>query len=238
MAFTKRNKAAVKALVSCHETGKPVANYSAIVVLKDDAGITYKSCNKCGESKPLSAEYFFKRTTSKDGFRSECKSCKSQQNKKYHQSHKVERKIRDSQNRELLNAKAREYRQENLEKSRNYERNRDRAEHYEKRKIFYRTTEGRERRRLWNINRRCRERSGGKILKSEWNKLKEQYDYKCLSCLTHESVKKLTIDHIVAISKGGSNTIDNIQPLCLPCNMAKGVKTIDYRSVYNGIHKT
>lgn len=41
MAFTKRNKAAVKALVSCHETGKPVANYSAIVVLKDDAGITY-----------------------------------------------------------------------------------------------------------------------------------------------------------------------------------------------------
>lgn len=41
MAFTKRNKAAVKALVSSHETGKPVANYSAIVVLKDDAGITY-----------------------------------------------------------------------------------------------------------------------------------------------------------------------------------------------------
>lgn len=41
MAYTKRNKAAVKALVSCHETGKPVANYSAIVVLKDDAGITF-----------------------------------------------------------------------------------------------------------------------------------------------------------------------------------------------------
>lgn len=41
MAFTKKNKAAVKALVSCHETGKPVANYSAIVVLNDDAGITF-----------------------------------------------------------------------------------------------------------------------------------------------------------------------------------------------------
>lgn len=41
MAFTKRNKAAVKALVSCHETGKPVGNYSALVVLTDDAGITY-----------------------------------------------------------------------------------------------------------------------------------------------------------------------------------------------------
>lgn len=41
MAFTKRNRAAVKALVSCHETGKPIANYSAYVVLKDDAGITF-----------------------------------------------------------------------------------------------------------------------------------------------------------------------------------------------------
>lgn len=41
MAFTKRDKAAVKALVSCHETGKPVSNYSAFVVLNDDAGITF-----------------------------------------------------------------------------------------------------------------------------------------------------------------------------------------------------
>lgn len=43
MAFTKKQKAAVKAIVSCHETGKPVGNYSALVVLKDDAGITYGS---------------------------------------------------------------------------------------------------------------------------------------------------------------------------------------------------
>jgi hypothetical protein len=41
MAFTKKEKAAVKALVSCHETGKPVGNYSALVVLNDGAGITY-----------------------------------------------------------------------------------------------------------------------------------------------------------------------------------------------------
>lgn len=43
MAFTKREKAAVKALVSCHETGKPVGNYSSLVVLSDGAGITYGS---------------------------------------------------------------------------------------------------------------------------------------------------------------------------------------------------
>jgi hypothetical protein len=43
MSFTKKQRAAVKAIVSCHETGRPIGNYSALVVLNDDAGITYGS---------------------------------------------------------------------------------------------------------------------------------------------------------------------------------------------------
>jgi|SRR5580693_3447503 5-methylcytosine-specific restriction endonuclease McrA len=36
-----------------------------------------------------------------------------------------------------------------------------------------------------------------------------------------------TIDHIVPLSRGGSNWPDNIQLLCLPCNDSKGVKTME-----------
>ena len=48
----------------------------------------------------------------------------------------------------------------------------------------------------------------------------------CLACGTTE---KLEADHVIPISKGGSNNIENLQPLCKGCNVAKLVKDTDYR---------
>src|SRR6476469_10580843 len=61
----------------------------------------------------------------------------------------------------------------------------------------------------------------------EFIELCEYYNNECLAC--HRNDVPLTIDHIVPVSKNGSNWIDNIQPLCGPCNSSKGAKTIDYR---------
>jgi hypothetical protein len=41
--------------------------------------------------------------------------------------------------------------------------------------------------------------------------------------------RPLTPDHVVPVTLGGPNTIDNIQPLCRPCNMAKYRTPADYR---------
>jgi len=44
----------------------------------------------------------------------------------------------------------------------------------------------------------------------------------CVAC--RKKSAQLTKDHIEPISKGGHDGITNIQPLCLPCNSAKGAR--------------
>lgn len=68
--------------------------------------------------------------------------------------------------------------------------------------------------------------NGGDFTVEEWDALCKKYGNKCLAC---GSFGDMTIDHIVPLSCGGSNSIDNIQPLCLACNVSKHTKTIDYR---------
>lgn len=52
----------------------------------------------------------------------------------------------------------------------------------------------------------------------------QKYNFKCVSCgnspANNENVK-LEIDHIVPISKAGSNDLDNLQVLCKQCNIKK-----------------
>lgn len=67
----------------------------------------------------------------------------------------------------------------------------------------------------------------GTFTLDEWTTLCQSFDFKCANpnCLSTD----LTVDHVIPLSAGGANTIDNIQPLCRSCNSRKGVTTTDYR---------
>lgn len=60
----------------------------------------------------------------------------------------------------------------------------------------------------------------------EWENLKAQHDWKCVFCGKREPEIKLTEDHIIPLSRNGSDNIENIQPLCRRCNSSKGAKIL------------
>lgn len=45
---------------------------------------------------------------------------------------------------------------------------------------------------------------------------------------------KMEVDHILPWSLGGTDTLDNLQPLCKPCNRIKGnqIDAVDMRKAY------
>jgi 5-methylcytosine-specific restriction endonuclease McrA len=73
--------------------------------------------------------------------------------------------------------------------------------------------------------------NGGCHSHLDWYKVKEEFNFTCLRCGKQEPEIKLTQDHVIPISKGGSNDISNIQPLCHSCNSSKSAKHIDYREI-------
>ena len=57
------------------------------------------------------------------------------------------------------------------------------------------------------------------------------YGNRCLCCGAETA---LTVDHVIPLARGGSDLLDNKQPLCKSCNSSKGVKTVDYRITIRG----
>ena len=71
--------------------------------------------------------------------------------------------------------------------------------------------------------RRAREvGAGGRFIAKEWRSLVLRYESRCAYCGT---VAPLEADHRTPLSRGGSNSVDNILPACGPCNRKKRNRT-------------
>lgn len=60
---------------------------------------------------------------------------------------------------------------------------------------------------------------------TEFRTLCEAREWRCAYCKCQLDTKSVTEDHRIPLSRGGSDSIDNIAPCCAQCNSSKGPRT-------------
>lgn len=177
-----------------------------------------KECHRCRTFKPCTE--FYKCKQNRDGLQSYCKICTRDQTRTWAHQHAA--KLQDV---------GREYRARNPHIAHTYRaKNREHI-----RAMRHAWMKRYPERNAAGSNRYYARKKGalGTYTTTEWLALCATYNNRCLCCGREGN---LTADHIVPLSKGGTNTIDNLQPLCKPCNSSKWNRTIDYRE--NTLHTT
>ncbi len=174
-----------------------------------------KYCNKCGETKKLEEFSVCKRN--KSGRQSACKACnsahysknaervKKYQSERYYSNHKEEL-LKRAENRKKPEFKIKKRLSDKkwIENNREYYNLRSRAH---------------------CANRRARLRDiPGKLHADEVAELLRVKN-KCSYCGATED---LCIDHVVPVSKGGHNTLSNLEVACMSCNSSKNNKDLKY----------
>lgn len=164
---------------------------------------TTKRCPTCGETKPVSK--FCRHRSRKDGLRGQCRACSTAY---YHANHSRYATYRHA------------HRKEKAVYDEDYQR-----VHCEKR-LAYRVAHRTERTANRHIARARTYGDHHRYDTEAWKAQRAAWGNRCLCC---DTTADLTTDHIVPLSLGGTNTLDNLQLLCRACNTRKGQKTTDYR---------
>lgn len=172
---------------------------------------TMKKCSKCGQEKEYTEFHRDKRYS--DGYFSYCKQCANEYSKIWSKNESRKEYLREYQRKRRKDPEYRKRNNAQILKSKKSD-----PLYSEKKKAY----ESARRARINN--------SINNFTHKEWLDLIEKYGEICLSC---KEKKKLTPDHIIPLVLGGSNSIDNIQPLCINCNSSKRTKIIDYRGDIN-----
>lgn len=161
-----------------------------------------KICSKCKTEKSFSEFRAVKPGKGcKNNLHSWCKDCTRQARRQDYKDNT------DRYRNNLIR-----WHQNNPEKQAEYDRNRD-------------PVRRRAQQRASSHNRRARARMAeGFVTPDIIRKVLEAYGNVCLRCGAKENIQ---IDHVVPLSKGGTNLLENLQPLCRSCNARKSDRNSD-----------
>lgn len=187
---------------------------------------TTKACTNCGEIKPATTEFFYKKSGNKTyGLTSTCRPCASIFSKKA--------SLRYSQsNREKINKRRKEQRALNPEQYAKYDRKK-----YQKRRALNPDRLREVNRQISNKRRALKLNNGHSPYSTA--EVLNLYGTACHICgleIDLDAPKKtgvdgwsngLHIDHVQPISKGGPDTLENVRPAHGMCNVRKSSKILN-----------
>ncbi len=176
-----------------------------------------KICSKCKKKKKVTD--FRSCKGYKNDIYSICKECEYEYQQNDERKEYRKRWVKNNPSKIKKNHK--KWREGNPEKIRENER-KWRKENPEKNSV-----------KCKNYKARKKGAEGSHTLK-EWLDKKKEYNHRCVYCGIHEDAlkkkykdkrwHKLTEDHVIPLSKSGSNYISNILPACISCNDKKSNK--------------
>ena len=81
--------------------------------------------------------------------------------------------------------------------------------------------------RMWDRERRVKRKAQinatvDKITAKQWSDINAAFQHHCVYCL--KPFARLTMDHIIPLSRGGDHTAANIVPACSRCNSSKNAR--------------
>ncbi|MBU1028512.1 MAG: HNH endonuclease [Nanoarchaeota archaeon] len=92
-------------------------------------------------------------------------------------------------------------------------------------KNYWKTEKGKEKRAIQNHKRRAAITGAiADLTDKQWKWIKMVYENRCVYC--NRQMKRITMDHILPLSRGGIHTMNNIVPACQSCNSKKNTKTV------------
>jgi len=188
----------------------------------------FKVCIKCGKNLPATAEYFSLRKDSRDGLRNECKKCRGLYNKQYKKD-----------NEKVINDYHKEYRKINRDKAIkymqtygpiNYKKNKVEIDkrHVIYNRAYIKTQHGKELDRAKRYKRKAMNfLNGGSYTPKQWKECLLYFDNRC--AYSGELLKPYNthVEHIIPISKEGTNYIWNICPSINYVNLSKNNKDME-----------
>lgn len=218
-----------------------------------DDSIPQKQCRTCGEIKPL--DMFHRNNGKKDGRQPCCKMCIAKRYEakaeaickkkrtRYHASieeHRAAQRAYRTANIERTRAHNRAYHIANPDYRRAYyaqrseiKREYNRAYHaahaetIRMRMRAYQAAHLEEDRARRHNRRALLKGNGGSYTAQEIKKMRAEQAGICAYCHYQHNPDRLTIDHILPITKGGSNNISNICLACWRCNLTKHARTLE-----------